>query len=128
MKMLSKLLSSKTIQGILVTVGGALVKFAETSYPEYSKVIDMLSIALITGGSVHGIYGRIMAAGPILLKAATQAAEIAAPQLAPVIEVAAPLVGKAIESEIEKKEAPVAAPEAPAVAVPVDAPAAPGTV
>jgi purine-nucleoside phosphorylase len=65
MNYLKALLMSKTIQGILLTVGGALVKYAETSFPQYAVLINTVAGMLISGGAVHGIHGRIMAAGPI---------------------------------------------------------------
>jgi hypothetical protein len=66
MNYLKALLMSKTIQGILLTVGGALVKYAETSFPQYAVLINTVAGMLISGGAVHGIHGRIAAAGPIV--------------------------------------------------------------
>ena len=88
MNYLKKLLSSRAIQGVLITLGGALVKFAESAFPEYAKVIDLISVAMITGGSVHGIYGRILAAGPIIADAALATIKVAAPQYAALATVA----------------------------------------
>lgn len=65
MNFFKNLLRSKTIQGILFTVGGALVKFAETSYPQYAIPINVVASAFISGGAVRAIMGRIVAQGPI---------------------------------------------------------------
>jgi hypothetical protein len=65
MDFLKNLLASKTIQGIISTVGGALVLFADSSYPQYTVPIKTCAAALISGGAVHAVHGRIVAQGPI---------------------------------------------------------------
>lgn len=65
MKNLKRLLQSKTIQGILATVAGALVKYAEAAFPDHQVLINSLSGMLLSGGAVHAIHGRIAASGPL---------------------------------------------------------------
>jgi len=65
MSYIGMLLASKTIQGILITVAGALLRFFEEAYPEYKGAIQYLEASLISGGAVHGIHGRREAKGPI---------------------------------------------------------------
>lgn len=73
MNFFKKLLASKTIQGILAMAGGALmigakamVTSLEATYPTLAPIIDVAATALLSGGFVHAVHGRITAQGPIV--------------------------------------------------------------